>query len=40
MDAPKVDEAMKEQLRKEYADFDVEALLENQTDAGEEEVKK
>lgn len=27
MDGPKVDEALKEQLRKEYADFDIDELL-------------
>jgi len=35
MDAPKVDEAVKEQIRKEYAEFDLDGLL-NDTNNAEE----
>lgn len=37
MDGPKVDEALKEQLRKEYADFDIDSLL---SESGQKEEEK
>ena len=44
MEAPNVDEAVKELIRQEYADFDIEALLgdsvEQNNAEGEEENKE